>query len=56
VPGLPAGGEAAAIGEGLMLKDGRRGAISSDLTSGGEAAVSGGGLVFNVEDIMNWSR
>lgn len=56
VPGLLAGGEAAAIGEGLMLRDGCRKAESSVLTTTGEAACSGGGLVFNVEDMFNWRR
>lgn len=55
VLGLPAGGEAAAIGDGLRVSDGRRCSVFSVLMAGGEAAFSGGGFVFNVEDIVNWS-
>jgi hypothetical protein len=56
VLGLPAGGELAAIGDGLRISDGRRGMLSSNLILGGEAAFKGGGFVFNVEDILDWSR
>jgi hypothetical protein len=56
VPGLPAGGEAAAIGEGLSVSDGRRRTGSSALIFGGDAAFSGGGFMLGVEDIVDRSR
>lgn len=52
VPGLPAGREAAAIGEDLRVSDGRRDIPSSVLIVGGDAAFKSGGFVFSVEDMI----
>lgn len=56
MPGLPAGGEAAAIEDGFRVSDGLRCVASSFLIIGVGFAFNGGGFVFSVEDIVGWSR